>query len=127
MPRKRLGGLPDAFIDGAINPDTLAPGITVVVSGERLSFFRAWGLSAFWDAKHIPQTVKAPDSIWETLDGDFLYYRIILSPDDPRTLFSARVRRTGWRCFVWDFEDASPYNASSPKSCGADRMKRRVK
>lgn len=125
--RERGAHWPDALIDGAIDPETLQPGITVAVSGERLYFFRLRGLPGYQDAKLIPDTVRAPDSIWETIDGDFLYYRIISNLANPRTLFFARVRRTGWRCFVWDFEDPSAYNASIPKSCGADRMKRRVK
>ena len=127
QPKDLRGGSPDGLIDKAFNPITGANDITIAVSGDRIAFFSRFRLAQIFDARLIPDTVRSPHSVFETIDGDFLYYRVTSVPDDPRTLFFARVRPTGWRCFVWDFEDPDPYNTSVPKARGEDRMKRRVK
>lgn len=124
-PDKYRGGIPDGIIEGAWNPATGKNDLSVVVSGERLEWCHRNGLLQPSDAQNIKLTVQDPDSVYEAVDDDLLYYHAI--EGGARRLFYVRVRPTGNRAFAWGEERADPNNIGSPISRGGDRMRRRVK
>lgn len=127
----------DGLIDGAWNPITNANDLTVTVDGGRLDHFQRYSLSGFLDAQHIPATVTQPGSVFEAVDGDWLYFRRVdtlpkvvprhVRNTVPRAVFMVRIRQTGARAFVWSFEPADEVNPDLPQSRGRDRIKKRLR
>jgi hypothetical protein len=119
--------MPDGIIDGCWNPASAKNDLAIHVDGSRLDFLWRRGLAAFEDVQEIPTTLKDPDSVFETVDGDWLYFRQPSRQNRPDQVFFVRVRPTGSRAFVWDFEPADPKDNRLPMNRGADRISRRLR
>ena len=126
---------PDGKITGAWHPDTGRYDLEVLVDGKRLAaVMRSAGLTPdqlVARARCIRETLRSPDSVYLDAEGhDVLYFaRGDKLPSAPRSrlvVFCVRVRRTGWRAFVWDFEPADEAAPSMPLARSPDRLGRRL-
>ena len=123
--RSHRGGTPDGVVEGALHPDTLKSDLAIKVDGKRLDFMVRHSLAALDDARHIPTALREPDALFETTDGDYPYYK--QTGDRPEAVFFVRVRRTGWRAFVWDYEPADESDTRLPLAKDGSRMKRQIR
>ena len=125
LPREYRGGLLDGVVEGAWHPHTKANHLRVTIPGDYLTFLATRSLAGSRDARHVSETLKTPDSVFETDSGNFMYYRSIAAR--PGEVFCVRVRPTGWRAFRWQFEDADDDDPSIPSERGKDRFRRRIR
>lgn len=127
-PNEYRSGMPDGIVDGCFNPLGGTRELAVRVDGAKLDFFRRFGLPGFRDAVKIPIALREPCSVFETVEGDFLFYRQFEDGRRmPAKIFYVRVRPTGWRAFVWDHEPADPEDAELPADRRDERIRRRVR
>ena len=136
-PKARRGGLPDQIVADAWNPTTGKNDLEVRVSGERLDFFVRHSLMREIEAvRNIPDTVRAPDCVFRSKGGSFVYCRSIrslshvplsLRRSTPDALFVVSVRSTGARAFRWQFEDSDPGDPQTPLDTSGDRFTDRIK
>jgi hypothetical protein len=129
----------DGLVSAAWNPKTGRNDLDVKVAGDKLEVLvRHSVTSALLDAENIAPTVRQPDSVFEAADdeGEWLYFRRSdtlphIRPEHrmivPPLLFYVRVRPTGARAFVWDYEDADPQVPTLPADRTFERIRRRLR
>ena len=86
-------------------------------------------MANFADAKeYLRPTLEDPDTVWEMQEDGYLYCRNFgHKTKDFRHLYIVRVRKTGWRAYVWAFERHSDVDPLAPKAQDGDRILQRVK
>ena len=129
LPRHRRRGFPDFSIDGCFNPRSHDQSLRIHVLGERLDHLQRYGLPGFEEAKRfLKRTVQEPHSVFETVEGEYLFCRDFgTETGDDRRLFVVRVRATGWKAYVWNFERPDLMDPSVPLAQDDTRISRRLK
>lgn len=127
----------DGIIENAWNPDTGGQDFKVVVDGGQLEFLQRYSLPGFHDARHIPATVREPDAVFESGKGEWVYFKSVESLTEqvrgrirrslPPPVFAVRVRKTGNRAYLWDFEAGDPGTPGLPLDRRRNRFTKKLR